>query len=164
MSLFLLNIYKFLIYCEKPDPSICHGGKSWGTTCIMTTWSVSVRCPDNGAAFWFGIPSSAVFFTRLHSRNSEFFEAKRWFQTRGGEFPNGPPFFLLPSNSLNQSHFGSPSLKLPTANGFTKYGAVCLKHTQNAKSERFYPILPRFQSEFWEFPPPPENWCKFTSL
>ena len=51
--------------------------------------------------------------------------------------PLSPPFFLPPSDSLNQSQFAQPSLKPVDTNGFTKHIAVCLKHTQTPGSGRF---------------------------
>ena len=62
--------------------------------------------------------------------------------------PFSPPFFLPPSDSLNQSQFAHLSLKPVDTKGFTKHIAVCLKHTQTAKSERFLPIFGPSQSEF----------------
>ena len=75
----------------------------------------------------------------------------------GVRIPLSPPFFLHPPDSLNQSKFTPPPLKLADTKGFTKSVAVCLKHTQTPKSDSFAPILPRFQSEFWEFRPPPQK-------
>ena len=88
------------------------------------------------------------FLNSFHSPNSEFFEAKTQFQTGGVGFENGPPFFLPPSDSLNQSQFAQPPLKPVDTKPFTKHIAVCLKHTQTAKSERLLPIFGPSQSEF----------------
>ena len=55
--------------------------------------------------------------------------------------PLSPPFFVPPPDSLNQSQFAQPPLKPVAAKAFTMYVAVCLKHTQTAKSERFLPIF-----------------------
>ena len=62
--------------------------------------------------------------------------------------PLSPPFLLPPSDSLNQSQFAQPPLKPVDTKGFTNHIAVCLKHTQTAKSERFLPIFGPSQSEF----------------
>ena len=59
-----------------------------------------------------------------------------------------PPFFLPPSDSLNQSQFAQPPLKPVDTKAFTNYIAVCLKHTQTAKSDRFLPIFSPLESEF----------------
>jgi len=88
------------------------------------------------------------FLKTFSSPNSEFFESKIWFQTDCVGFENGPPFFLLPSDSLNQSQFAQPSLKPVDTKGFTKHIAVCLKHTQTPGSDRFSGKIRRFQSEF----------------
>ena len=56
--------------------------------------------------------------------------------------------FLSPSDSLNQSQFVQPPLKPVDTKGFTNHIAVCLKHTQTAKSERFLPIFSLLESEF----------------
>ena len=56
--------------------------------------------------------------------------------------------FLSPSDSLNQSQFAQPPLKPVDTKDFTNHIAVCLKHTQTAKSERFLPIFGPSQSEF----------------
>lgn len=78
------------------------------------------------------------------------------FESVKGEFsellrvrkPFSPPFFLPPSDSLNQSQFAQPSLKPVDTKGFTKHIAVCLKHTQTPKSERFSAIFGPPDSEF----------------
>ena len=66
----------------------------------------------------------------------------------GVRIPLSPPFFLPPSESLNQSQFAQSSLKPVDTKGFTKYIAVCLKHTQTPGSGRFSGKIRRFQSEF----------------
>ena len=66
----------------------------------------------------------------------------------GVRIPLSPPFFLSPSDSINQSQFAQPPLKPVDTKAFTNHIAVCLKHTQTAKSERFLPIFGPSQSEF----------------
>ena len=66
----------------------------------------------------------------------------------GVRIPLSPPFFLPPSDSLNQSQFAQPTLKPVDTKGFTNHVAVCLKHTQTARSERFLPIFGPLESEF----------------
>jgi len=88
------------------------------------------------------------FLNLISHENSEFFEAKTRFQTGGVSFENGPPFFLLPPDSSNQSQFAQPALKPVGTKPFTKHIAVYLKHTQNEKSERFLPIFGPLESEF----------------
>ena len=66
----------------------------------------------------------------------------------GVRIPLSPPFFLPPSESLNQSHFAQPPLKPADTKGFTNHIAVCLKHTQTPGSDRFSGKIRRFQSEF----------------
>ena len=66
----------------------------------------------------------------------------------GGSNPPLSAIFLHPPESLNQSKFTPPPLKLAAAKPFTQISSVCLKHTQTARSDSFAPILPRFQSEF----------------
>ena len=56
--------------------------------------------------------------------------------------------FLPSSDSINQSQFAQPPLKPVDTKAFTNHIAVCLKHTQTAKSERFYPIFGPLESEF----------------
>jgi len=63
-------------------------------------------------------------------------------------FSKRTAIFLPPSDSLNQSQFAQPPLKPVDTKGFTNHIAVRLKHTQTAKSERFYPIFGPSQSEF----------------
>ena len=65
-----------------------------------------------------------------------------------GSNPTLSAIFLLPSDSLNQSHFAQPPLKPADTKGLTNHIVVCLKHTQTAKSERFLPIFGPSQSEF----------------
>ena len=62
--------------------------------------------------------------------------------------PLSPPFFLPPLESLNQSQFAQHPLKPVDTKPFTKHIAVCLKHTQTAKSDRFCPIFAPPDSEF----------------
>jgi len=88
------------------------------------------------------------FLNLISHENSELFEAKTGFQTVGVGFENGPPFFLPPPDSLNQSQFAHLSLKPVDTKGFTKHIAVCLKHTQTPGSGRFSGKIRRFQSEF----------------
>ena len=64
------------------------------------------------------------------------------------QIPLSPPFFLPPSDSLKQSQFAHPPLKPVDTKAFTNHIAVCLKHTQTAKSERFLPIFGPRESEF----------------
>ena len=62
--------------------------------------------------------------------------------------PLSPPFFLPPTDSLNQSQFAQHPLKPVDTKGFTNHVTVCLKHTQTAKSDRFLPIFGPLESEF----------------
>ncbi len=71
------------------------------------------------------------------------FERITWFR-----IPLSPPFFWPPPDSLNQSQFAQPPLKPVDTKAFTNHIAVCLKHTQTAKSERFLPIFGPLESEF----------------
>ena len=66
----------------------------------------------------------------------------------GVRIPLSPPFFLLPTDSLNQSQFAQPPLKPVDTKGFINHIAVCLKHTQTAKSDRFCPIFAPPDSKF----------------
>ena len=66
----------------------------------------------------------------------------------GGSNPPLSAIFLPPPDSLNQSQFAQPSLKPVDTKAFTNHIAVCLKHTQTAKSERFLRIFGPSQSEF----------------
>ena len=69
-------------------------------------------------------------------------------QASGGSNPSLSAIFLPPSDSLNQSQFAQPPLKPVDTKAFTNYIAVCLKHTQTAKSDRFLPIFSPLESEF----------------
>ena len=88
------------------------------------------------------------FLNSFHSPDSEFSEVKTGLQTGGGGLKNSPPFFLLPTDSLNQSQFAQPPLKHVDTKGFINHIAVCLKHIQTAKSDRFCPIFAPPDSKF----------------
>ena len=66
----------------------------------------------------------------------------------GGSNPPLSAIFLLPTDSLNQSQFAQHPLKPVDTKGFTKHIAVCLKHTQTPKSDRFSAIFGPPESEF----------------
>lgn len=68
-----------------------------------------------------------------------------------------PPFFFPFFQSTRRSKKFWLPIKPVDTKGFTKHIAVCLKHTQTSKSDRFSGKIRRFQSEFWRFRKPFKN-------